>query len=156
MPNTHATAAVSAVRMPHADYPVLGALLRRRRRAVSSAAPSPASCGKAAKRPADSRRIADRGLGLRAVAGPGGVGGGDPELLHGAAGWEWLRRPAHGAYPHDGSSGGLRWHGVAAAERDGDVLGVDETVDQRFPVGDPEVVPPRPGHGADGGDDLPG
>jgi hypothetical protein len=55
-----------------------------------------------------------------------------------------------------GGSCGLRWHGVAAAERDGEVLGVDEDVDQRFPVGDPEVVPPRPGHGTDGGNDLPG
>ena len=155
-PNTHATAAVSAVRMPACPFSGSARAAAATKAGGEFGGAVTGELRRGGKAPGGQQEDgADRSLDLRAVAGgPDDVGGGDLEPLHSAAGRE--RRPAHGPYPGDGSSCGLRWHGAAAAERDGDVLGMDEDVDQRLPVGDPEVVPPRPGHGTDGGDDLPG
>src|SRR5450631_1911380 len=87
-PNTHATAAVSAVRMPACR---LSGSARAAAATKAGGAFGGAVTGElrqGGKAPGGQQEDrADRGLDLRAVAGgPGGVGGGDPELLHGASG----------------------------------------------------------------------
>lgn len=126
---------------------------------TSASTPSPDSWGSTTGRPGEQEQEGQHGSSdLRSLPDrPVGVGRGQAVSVEGQL-LEDLRLPGAPVAPDPGG-GRRRGRGrdlEGAARRDGDVLAVDDDVDERLARRDPDVVPARADRATDPRDDLGG